>query len=154
MSRRTQAGRPVLAVRFDAMGDFFPRHAGDKAPAAPDEATPVRVLAIHTATLAPLGADTWIHAQILAHLDPSSHELHAACATGLPGDPTPTYEALHRVGSVTIRPVRFGVEHAPDAPATLARRWRTAKGVPAAIVDFVGLARYIRRFSKYLIYQN
>jgi glycosyltransferase involved in cell wall biosynthesis len=137
------------------MGDFFPPQAGHEAPAPFDPGTPVRVLSIHTATLAPLGADTWIHAQILAHLDASSHELHAACATGVPGDPTPTYEALHGIGNVTIRPVRFGIEHAPDAaPTTLARRWRTAKGLPVAILDFVGLARYIRRHRIQIIHTS
>jgi glycosyltransferase involved in cell wall biosynthesis len=122
------------------MGDF-PRHAGHGPRAAADGA-PTRVLFVHTATRPPLGADTWIHAQIMANLDRSSHELHAACATGPPAAPTPTYDALRRIGDVNIQPVRFGVEHSSDAPVS--HRQAALATVPA-LYDLVGLARFIRR---------
>ncbi len=101
----------------------------------------MRVLAIHTANLPPLGADTWIQAQILANLDPATHEVHVACATGGPDAPTPTYEAFRQIDHIDIRPVRFGIETYDPSVS----RWQAAKAVPPAVFDFVGLARYIRR---------
>ena len=53
------------------MGEF-PRHAGRVRREATGDSGPTRVLSIHTATRPPLGADTWIHAQIMANLDPAT----------------------------------------------------------------------------------
>ena len=119
----------------------FPRQVR-RGEAEPGAGTPVRVLAIHTPTVAPLGADTWIQAQIIANLDRATHEIHVACATGAPDAPTPTYEAFRRLDHIDIRPVRFGLER---KNASWAGRWQHAASVPPAILDFVGLARYIRR---------
>ena len=59
------------------------------------------VLCLHSATLPPLGADTWVHQQILRNLDPATHSIFVACVTGPPGAPTPTYEAL---GGIAVTP--------------------------------------------------
>jgi glycosyltransferase involved in cell wall biosynthesis len=108
------------------------------------EETPgrVRVLFVHTATAPPLGADTWIHAQIMSNLDPEIHEVHAACATGPPGRPTPTYEEIRKIDGVRIRPVNFGTEQ--RSPSRFGRI-RTALGTFSSAPDLIGLARYIRR---------
>lgn len=70
----------------------------------------IAVLAVHTATLPPLGADTWVHAQILRHLDRRTHEVHVACVTGARGSPTPTYRALSEIPELDVIPVDFGPE--------------------------------------------
>ena len=128
----------------------YPRRAGRNAEAGPDASPPVRLLAIHTATRPPLGADAWIQAQILAHLEPSTHEVHVACATGAPGAPTPTYEAFRRI-DVAIRPVRFGLERTFDSPDS---RWKQVMSLAPAVYDFVGLARYIRRHRIDILYTS
>ena len=60
----------------------------------PPSDSKVRVLFIHTATRPPLGADTWIQALIIRHLDRKTHEVHVACATGTTSEPTPTFKAM------------------------------------------------------------
>lgn len=70
----------------------------------------VRVLFVNTPTAPPLGADTWIHVQILRHLDRATHELYAACARGRRDRPTPTYQALRAVPDLELMTVDFGPE--------------------------------------------
>ena len=70
----------------------------------------MRIQFVNTATLPPLGADTWIHVQIMRHLDRSTHELHAACASGPADNPTPTYEALRQIPDLELMAVDFGPE--------------------------------------------
>jgi glycosyltransferase involved in cell wall biosynthesis len=70
----------------------------------------MRIQFVNTATLPPLGADTWIHVQIMRHLDRSTHELHAACASGPADNPTPTYEALRQIPDLELMAVHFGPE--------------------------------------------
>src|ERR671912_2972906 len=72
----------------------------------------LRVLFLHTATLPPLGADTWIHARIVRELDRATHELVAACALGPQGAPTPTYAVLREIPDLEIVPVTLGTESA------------------------------------------
>src|ERR1700730_2397014 len=68
------------------------------------------VLFVHTATLAPLGADTWVHGQIMRDLDRSTHELHAAQAIERREAPTPTFEFLSTIPDILLHPVDFGPE--------------------------------------------
>jgi glycosyltransferase involved in cell wall biosynthesis len=70
----------------------------------------MRVLFVHTATLPPLGADTWIQLQIMKELDRSAYELHVACATGTHDAPTPTFEAISRIPNIQVHPVDLGPE--------------------------------------------
>ena len=76
----------------------------------PDADEPMRVLCLHTATLSPLGADTWVHAQIIRHLDRRTHEIHVACRRMVSGAPTPTYEALRDIPDIDIVPIDLGPE--------------------------------------------
>jgi glycosyltransferase involved in cell wall biosynthesis len=100
------------------------------------------VLFLHTATAPPLGADTWVHAQIMAHLDPATHEIHAACVVGDAAEPTPTYQTLRAIPGVHLHPTNLGVESAPTSPGA-----RVAKllGIIPSAMRLIGLARYIRR---------
>jgi glycosyltransferase involved in cell wall biosynthesis len=95
----------------------------------------VRVLFVNTATLPPLGADTWIHVQIMRHLDRSTHELYAACARGRRDAPTPTYEALRRVPELHVITVDFGPELAGRS------RWGKLVGLAQALRAPIGLMR-------------
>lgn len=68
------------------------------------------VLFVNTATLPPLGADTWVHGEIMRHLDRSTHEVHTACVTGPAGRPTPTYELVTGIPDVHVLPTNLGPE--------------------------------------------
>jgi glycosyltransferase involved in cell wall biosynthesis len=100
------------------------------------------VLFINTATLPPLGADTWVHGQVMANLDRESHELHAACVTGRPDDPTPTYRMVRQIPDVHVRPVNFGPERTDRSRRG---RIRTVIATLPIITSILGLAVYIRR---------
>ena len=69
-----------------------------------------RVLFLNTATQPPLGADTWIHAEIMRRLDRDQHELVAACSFGPKGRPTPTYDALRQIPNLELVPANLGPE--------------------------------------------
>jgi glycosyltransferase involved in cell wall biosynthesis len=103
----------------------------------------VRVLFLHTATLPPLGADTWVHAQIMRALDRSSHVVHAACTKGRAGRPTPTYELLRTIPDLHLKTVDLGPElSAQRSP------WSKLRALVATLPAIVGLLRlavYIRR---------
>src|SRR6202022_3155489 len=85
------------------------RGAGEHS-APPMTSEKTRVLFVHTATLPPLGADTWVHAQIIRDLDRSTHEVYVACATGTDDAPTPTYQVMRTISDLHLRPVDFGPE--------------------------------------------
>ncbi|HEY5373387.1 MAG TPA: glycosyltransferase family 4 protein [Polyangiaceae bacterium] len=74
------------------------------------DSSKLRFLFVHTATRPPLGADTWIQALIIRHLDRSRHEVNVACATGPESQPTPTFSALGDIPELSIKPVNFGSE--------------------------------------------
>ncbi len=100
------------------------------------------VLFVGTATQPPLGADAQVHARILSSLDPSKHDLHAACVRGTDGSPSPTFEALRHVPDLRLVFVDLGPE------LCIRTRWEKVRGlvatVPAA-ASLVRLAMYIRR---------
>jgi glycosyltransferase involved in cell wall biosynthesis len=109
------------------------------------------VLCLHSATLPPLGADTWVHQQILRNLDRATHALYVACATGRPGAPTPTYEALAALPGVHVMPVDLGPE--------LSARQGMAKlgGIVRSLAAIPSLARLgwlIRRRRIDLVYTS
>jgi glycosyltransferase involved in cell wall biosynthesis len=116
------------------------RRATRGAGARPDRDV-TRVLFLHTATVPPLGADTWIHAQIMRHLDPATHEVHAACVPGPPDRPTPTFALLRELDGVTLWPAHLGGERTGDS---IADRVGWALGSLRAVTGLVRLARYIR----------
>ena len=101
------------------------------------------VLFVNTATLPPLGADTWVHVQIIRDLDRSSHVVHAACATGPDDSPTPTFQALRGLPDVHMVPVDLGPELSgqPSHVQKLRALWATLP----AIASVARLARYVRR---------
>ena len=94
-----------------------------------------RVLFVNTATSTWLGADTWIHIQVMRHLDRSAHELYAACARGTPSAPTPTYEALRQVPDLELMTVDFGPE------LTGRSMWSQLTGAIRSLSLLVGVVR-------------
>jgi glycosyltransferase involved in cell wall biosynthesis len=111
----------------------------------------VRVLFVHTATLPPLGADTWIHAQILKELDRSAYELHVACAPGTSDAPTPTFEILSQISDLHLHRVDFG-------PELFGRsRWGKVLGLLGALralPAFARLAIFVRRQGVQIIHTS
>jgi glycosyltransferase involved in cell wall biosynthesis len=90
----------------------------------------------------PLGADTWIHTQIIRHVDRTRFAPIAACVTGTPDNPTPCYEAIRAVTNIEVVPIDFGPEL---STATSRGRLRTIVGTLPALPSFVRLARVVRR---------
>lgn len=97
----------------------------------------MRVLYVHTATQPPLGADTWIQAQIIRHIDRRSHDLHVACRTTAHGAPTPTYEAIRDIPDLRVVPVDFGPELVGRS------RIRKLLGVVATLPAVLSIARLV-----------
>jgi glycosyltransferase involved in cell wall biosynthesis len=115
-----------------------------------DERT--RVLFLNTATLPPLGADTWIHVQIMRQLDRATHELFAACAFGPEEARTPTYAALREITDLTLVPADLGRESAARTG-----RLRAVHGlldIGRAAGTIVRLARLIRRHDIRVIHTS
>ena len=103
---------------------------------------PLGVLFVHTATQPPLGADTWVQAQIISSLDKSQNDVHVACAFGTPDAPTPTYEIIRATPHITIVPVDFGRErHSVHSRNPL----RTVAAVMPSMMSFVRLVAHARR---------
>jgi len=101
-----------------------------------------RVLFVNTPTPDHLGADTWVHTQIIARLDRTTHELHVALATGGPGSRTPLFQALQGVTGLRLRPVYFGPEiYYRSFPGKVAALLRTLP----ALASLVSLAWYARK---------
>jgi glycosyltransferase involved in cell wall biosynthesis len=101
-----------------------------------------RVLFVNTPTCRPMGADTWIHTQVISRLDRATHELHVAFTPGRRGRPTPMFETLQGVTGVRLRHVNFGPEFS-------GRNWSgklTALiGMLSALASLASLAWYVRR---------
>jgi glycosyltransferase involved in cell wall biosynthesis len=100
-----------------------------------------RVLFVNTPTRRPMGADTWVHTQIIGRLDRATHELHVALAPGRPGQRTPTFEALQGVTGVRLRPVSFGPEL---SGRNLVGKLAALLATLPAVVSLGALARYVR----------
>lgn len=101
------------------------------------------VLFVNTPVAPPLGADTWVHAQIMRGLDRSTHELHARCARGPAEDPTPTYRAFQDIPDVHLRSLNLGPELTQQAGVV--GKARALVATLPAIAGLAGLALYVRR---------
>jgi glycosyltransferase involved in cell wall biosynthesis len=102
----------------------------------------VSVLFVHTATLPPLGADTWVQGRIIAGLDKATHDVHVACATGPAGDPTPTFEMIRNIRGIDILPVSLGPEFSQRS--VRGKFWAILQTLPA-IIHVLDLLWYVWR---------
>lgn len=92
---------------------------------------------VNTPTRPPLGADTWIHTQIMRTLDRSTHEVYAACAKGTPGASAPAYDVLRRIPDVRLTTVNLG-------PELWGRSgWRKAVAVVRTLPALISFVRLI-----------
>jgi glycosyltransferase involved in cell wall biosynthesis len=112
-------------------------------PGARPRAATVNVLFLNTPVQPPLGADTWVHAQIIRALDRRDHRVHAACAVGPPGSPTPAFEALRDIDGLAIEPVDLGTKISRDSVGATVRG--VLSTVSAASLSLIRLVRYVRR---------
>jgi glycosyltransferase involved in cell wall biosynthesis len=105
----------------------------------------LRVLFLHTATRPPLGADTWIHVQIIRRLDRSEHEVHVAFAAGRSGAPTPTSQELARIADLHRHPVDLGPElHGLG-------RWARAVALVRSFTAILGIAKLAAILTRHKI---
>ena len=111
----------------------------------------LRVLCLHTATLPPLGADTWVHAEIIGTLDRTTHDVHVAYAFTRDGQPTPTAIALAPASDITRIDVNLGRER---SARTTTRIRDDARDASAALASMVRLLRYIRRHRIDVVYTS
>lgn len=100
------------------------------------------MLFVNTKQQPPLGADTWIHLQVMKVLDRSRFAVQAACVRGKADEPTVTYRELRKLPEVTIREVDFGREL---AAGTVRERVVAVLTLVPAIWSMLRLALYIRR---------
>ena len=68
------------------------------------------VLYLNTPTAPPLGADTWIHAEIMRRIDRAAWAPIAAHAFGPADDPTPTHRVLGAIPDLELVRANLGPE--------------------------------------------
>ena len=106
----------------------------------------LRVLFVHTDKRFPLGAGPWVHGLIMRHLDRSTFELHAACATGTHDAPAPMFEVLNQISDLRLHPVDFGPEGFGDSLRGSGReKLSTLVATGRAVVSMTRLAITARR---------
>ena len=102
----------------------------------------VGILAVHTSMLPLLGADTWVHARLLATLNRATHRVHVACATYRGDEPTPIYAEVRHLDQIDILPINLGPERAVMPTSSRFRLWWAT--LPA-LSSAVRLTRYVHR---------
>lgn len=100
------------------------------------------MLSINGATLPPLGADTWVHAQILAVVDRSTYDIHAACTAGPTAARTPTFSVLSKIPDLKIHTVRLGRERVASSKH---KKIGVLVDLPLAVASIGGLIWYTFR---------
>jgi glycosyltransferase involved in cell wall biosynthesis len=88
------------------------------------------------------GADTWIHALLMRHVDRSRFDVHVACAVEPGNKPTLSYETISKIPDLRLRPTNFG-------PSVTGRSALSKIAAAPELLMFgaslVGLAAYVRR---------
>jgi glycosyltransferase involved in cell wall biosynthesis len=108
----------------------------------PGDSGKLGVLLVTTPTRSPLGADTWIHTQIISTLDRATHDVHVACVVENDHSPTPAFEAIRDMPDVSVHPVDFGRER---FDATNDGRMRHLARSLRIVPSILRTARLIRR---------
>jgi glycosyltransferase involved in cell wall biosynthesis len=89
------------------------------------------------------GADSRVHAELMAALDKEEFDVHVACNAGTATEPSAALVAMQRIEGITVRPTHFG------PTLTGVGRWavlrETLRRGPEAVASLFGLARYARR---------
>jgi glycosyltransferase involved in cell wall biosynthesis len=111
----------------------------------------VKVLFLNTPTRAPLGADTWVHIQIMRTLDRTSHELHVACNRGPEHDRTPTFRLVRQISDLEVVPVNLGAELSRESLSSVVSG---VVGSAPALLSAARLGWYIRRHDIDIIHTS
>ena len=98
-----------------------------------------------------LGADTFIHTQIMRALDRSRFDVHVACSAGKPGDRTPAFEVLSTIPELRLRPSNFGPSL--NGRSRIDKAVQLLGGLPT-LASFASLASYIRRHQIRLVHST
>jgi glycosyltransferase involved in cell wall biosynthesis len=98
-----------------------------------------------------LGADTFIHTQIMRSLDRSRFDVHVACSAGKPGDRTPAFEVLSAIPELHLRPSNFGPSL--NGLSTIDKAVQLLGSLPT-VASFASLASYIHRHRIRLIHST
>ena len=96
-----------------------------------------------------INADAQIHVQLMAELDRTRFDVHAACYEGQREQPTESYRVLSQVPQLHLRNTSFG-------PSTSHKSGLQKAAIPLAMVPSIaslaGLAAYIRRHNIKIIH--
>jgi glycosyltransferase involved in cell wall biosynthesis len=98
------------------------------------------------------GADTWIHALLMRHLDRARFDVHAACTPGAPGAPSASLEVLRAIPDLHVRETDFGPSFIGMSKPKKAMAAVT-QGVPM-LASLAGLAGYIRKHRIRIIHST
>jgi glycosyltransferase involved in cell wall biosynthesis len=88
------------------------------------------------------GADSAIHGHLMRHLDRERFEVHLACSRGDGTGVPPALARFREIPDVRLRPTTFAPGLRNRSRETVLRGIRAGAAFP---VDFVELARYVRR---------
>lgn len=108
-----------------------------------DSSGPLRVLLVSTPFRAPLGADTWVHMQIMRTLDRSAHRVMVGCVPEFEDSPTAIGELVVADTTLELLPLHGGPQR-PTATGLKAALTAASTWLPAAW-SIVRLLRAIRR---------
>jgi glycosyltransferase involved in cell wall biosynthesis len=98
-----------------------------------------------------LGADTFIHTQIMRGLDRSRFDVHVACSAGTPGARTPAFDVLSAIPDLHLQSSNFGPSL--TGRSAIDKVVRVLGGLPA-VSSLARLARYIRHHRITLIHST
>jgi glycosyltransferase involved in cell wall biosynthesis len=88
------------------------------------------------------GADTWVNALVMKHLDRSRYDVHAAVTPETNGQPSASLKILRDIPDLHVRPTDFGPSLAFASPL---QKVMKATGLVRTLVDQAALVRYIRQ---------
>lgn len=101
------------------------------------------VMLVSTAVQPPLGADTWVHIQVMRTLDRQEHRVHVGYVPQHAGEATPIATIIGEDDDL----VHVALHPGPQRPTTksLNALVSSALTFPAALASVARMARYIRR---------
>jgi len=115
------------------------------------QATPRKTGVLFVNSPARLGADTFIHTEIMRGLDRSRFDVHVACSAGTPGARTPAFDVLSAIPDLHLLSSNFGPSL--TGRSTIEKMVQVLGGWPA-LSSLARLARYIRHHRITLIHST
>jgi glycosyltransferase involved in cell wall biosynthesis len=97
------------------------------------------------------GADTWVQALVMKHLDRSRYDVHVAVTPETNGQPSGSLQTLRAIPDLHVRPTDFGPSMAFARPLEKVVK---AAGLVRTLYDQAGLVRYIRQHRIRIIHSS